>query len=549
MRLRVYFRVLAAGYVMAREGLLGIAETFDNLPALARAGLALARLVERRRVRQRKYGDRLTSAIFRLGPSYVKLGQFLATRADVVGEEIASELSRLQDDLPAFSQKMAIHEIERQLGGCFSDHFTQMDLPVAAASIAQVHRAEIARDPGTALHGPSSEGSGPDSREEGSPDSREEGTRPSHRPVAVKILRPGVATRFRRDLEGFYLVAGLIERFQPAARRLRPRAVVETLERSVALEMDFRMEAAALSETAENVKNDHGFRVPEVIWTHTSRTLLTMEWIEGVKISDRARLMEDGHDLPLLARRLIQEFLRQAVRDGFFHADMHQGNLFVEPDGTIVAVDYGITGRLDSAERGFLARILFGFITRDYHSVARVHFDAGYVPRSQDVDVFAQAIRAIGEPIHGQDASRISMARLLSQLFDVTALFEMETQTRLIMLQKNMVVVEGVARSLDPNLDIWSAAEPVMREWMERRLGARGRAEETRDMLTSVMRAARELPGMVERVHSILADLETHSRARPGRWRGPYGGPHRGAAKTVFFVLAAAVLAAVLILP
>jgi ubiquinone biosynthesis protein len=250
--------------------------------------------------------------------------------------------------------------------------------------------------------------------------------------------------------------------------------VTRTLEQTTKIEMDLRLEAAALSEIAENTAADPGFRVPSVDWERTGRDVLTMEWIDGVKMSDVEGLREAGHDLERLAANLIQSFLRHTLRDGFFHADMHPGNLFVEADGTIVAVDLGITGRLGKKERRFLAEILYGFITRDYRRVAEVHFEAGYVPRIHNVAAFAQAIRAIGEPIHGQPAETISMARLLTLLFEVTELFDMMTRPELLMLQKTMVVVEGVARTLDPAFNMWKTAEPVVGAWIRDNLGPRG---------------------------------------------------------------------------
>jgi ubiquinone biosynthesis protein len=285
-------------------------------------------------------------------------------------------------------------------------------------------------------------------------------------------------------------------------------AVVDTLARSVELEMDFRLEAAALSEMGENTADDPGFRVPEVNWPRTAKCVLTMEWISGRKLSDVAGIEADGHDLPAIGATVIQSFLRHAVRDGFFHADMHQGNLFLEPDGTLVAVDFGITGRLGRAERRFLAEILFGFITRDYRRVAEVHFEAGYVPADQDVEVFAQAIRAIGEPIHGHDASEISMARLLTQLLEVTELVNMRTQTQLIMLQKTMVVVEGVARTLNPHLDMWRTAEPVVRQWIERNLGPAARLQDAAGGLGALGRLAADLPLMAERAQRLSGEIE-----------------------------------------
>ncbi|SHO65165.1 2-octaprenylphenol hydroxylase [Pseudoxanthobacter soli DSM 19599] len=470
------FRLTRAGFVLAREGVFSLVPPVD-LPPAARFGLRMARLIERGDARYSLAASRLTQAFNRLGPSYVKLGQFLATRPDVVGKEAAAELSLLQDKVPPVDDASARRAVEEALGGPIESRFLSFGPALAAASIAQVHKATVL---------------GPNGEEQS---------------VAVKVLRPGVAVRFARDLESFYMVARLAERFLAPARRLRPVAIVDTLARSVTLEMDLRLEAAALSEMAENTEADEGFRVPTVDWMRTAKTVLTMEWIDGIKLSETARIDDLGIDRVKLAATILQSFLRHAVRDGFFHADMHQGNLLVEADGTLVALDFGITGRLNEAERRFLAEILYGFIRRDYRRVAEVHFEAGYVPAGQDVDVFAQALRAIGEPIRGHNASEISMARLLTQLFEVTEMFAMTTQPRLIMLQKTMVVVEGVARSLDPELDMWRTSEPVVSDWIARRLGPAGRLQAAGEGFGALARLVADLPVLADRTERLSASM------------------------------------------
>jgi ubiquinone biosynthesis protein len=386
---------------------------------------------------------RLSQALTSLGPSYIKLGQFLATRDDIIGRELARDLSTLQDRLPPFSQSEAVKAVETELEAPIDKAFAEFGPPVAAASIAQVHKAKVKTPDGTL------------------------------KPVAVKVLRPGIEQRFQKDLDSYFFAARMIERFHAPSRRLRPIAVVGTLAKSVAIEMDLRMEAAAISEMADNSKDDEGFRVPKVDWTRSARRVLTLEWIDGIPIADHDKLRAAGHDLKALGTRLLQTFLGHAMRDGFFHADLHPGNLFVDKDGNIVAVDFGIMGRLSLKERRFLAEILYGFITRNYTRVAEVHFEAGYVPRKHSVAQFAQALRAIGEPIMDRPASDISMAQLLGQLFQYTQVFDMQTRPELILLQKTMVVVEGVGRSLDPDLNIWVVAEPVVKEWLESQRGVR----------------------------------------------------------------------------
>ena len=435
-------RLARAGYVFAREGVFGFADP-SAMPPQAQFAVRMARLIERRGAAS---SGKLSRALTRLGPTYVKLGQFLATRPDVVGVAMARDLENLQDRLPPFPQTQAEAVVADAFGKPVTQVFASFGEPVAAASIAQVHRADIEKD----------------------------GIRKT---VAVKVLRPGVGGRFRRDLGDFMFAARQMEAVSAEARRLRPIEIVDTLARSVAMEMDLRLEAAALSEMAENTRDDPDFRVPTVDWDRTSHHVLTMEWIDGIALNDRVKLEAAQIDLPDLGRKVIQNFLRHALRDGFFHADMHPGNLFVDDSGRLVAVDFGIMGRLGPKERRFLAEILLGFITRDYRRVAEVHFEAGYVPAHHSVENFAQAIRAIGEPIHNRAADEISMAKLLSLLLEVTGLFDMRTRPELIMLQKTMVVVEGVARGFDPKLDIWTTADPVVREWIERNLGPVGQIE------------------------------------------------------------------------
>ncbi len=469
-------RLAGAGFVLAREGAFA-GVPLDEVPAgPPRVMLRLSRLIERRK-KTDAVAERLTTALNRLGPSYIKLGQFLATRPDLVGAEVALTLGKLRDEIEPFPEAEARETIEKALGRPVESLFASFSPPVAAASISQVHKATIDTEDGP-------------------------------RAVAVKVLRPGIRSRFRRDLDTFYAGARTLERLDPKARRLRPVAVVDTLARSVTIEMDLRLEAAALSEMAEATASDPGFRVPTVLWERTARDVLTLEWIDGIKLSNIAALEAAGHDLPALAETLMQSFLRHALRDGFFHADMHQGNLFVDAEGDIVAVDFGIMGRLSRAERRFLAEILYGFIRRDYRRVAEVHFEAGYVPGGHSIDDFAQALRAIGEPIHGQRARDISMARLLSLLFEVTELFDMQTRPELIMVQKTMVVVEGVSRSLDPDFDMWRASEPVVRDWIERFLGPIGQIERVAEGMGAFGRLAAELPRLAERTERLSAEMD-----------------------------------------
>ncbi|WEX09388.1 2-polyprenylphenol 6-hydroxylase [Chelativorans sp. AA-79] len=471
-----YVRLFRAGWILVREGVVA-ALPGDQLTGMPLLGWRIAKLFSRPRSTERDRPERLAIAVDRLGPSYVKLGQFLATRPDVVGNQMARDLATLQDRMETFPQEQAHAAVEASLGAPVEKLFRDFGAPVAAASIAQVHPAKILREG-------------------------------EIQKVAVKVIRPGVRRRFYNDLESFFMAAHLQERLIASARRLRPVQVTQTLAQTTKIEMDLRLEAAAISEIHENTKDDPGFRVPWVDWQRTGRDVLTLEWIDGIKMSDIEGLRAAGHDLEQLATMLIQSFLRHTLRDGFFHADMHPGNLFVEADGTIVAVDFGIVGRIGRKERRFLAEILYGFITRDFRRVAEVHFEAGYVPGHHDVAAFAQALRAIGEPIHGQPAETISMARLLTLLFEVTELFDMQTRPELLLLQKTMVVVEGVSRTLDPHFNMWRASEPVVSDWIKKNLGPQGLLMDAREGVNALMMLARQAPELAARAERLVREVD-----------------------------------------
>jgi ubiquinone biosynthesis protein len=407
----------------------------------------------------------ITRAITALGPAYIKFGQILSTRADVVGAELADQLRMLQDRLPPFPTPIAKEIVEAELRQPVDALFSEFSEPVAAASIAQVHRARI----------------------------RETGQE-----VAVKVLRPGIGAAFRRDIDAFHFAASIIEALSPGSRRLRPRDVVSHFESVVTGEQDMRLEAAAASEFAENTREDANFQIPAPHWHLSGRRVLTADWAEGLPMGDPQALIAAGHDVTHIATRVIQLFLQHALRDGFFHGDMHHGNLKVARNGDVIAYDFGIMGEIDEYTRRVYAEILMGFIQRDYRRVARVHFEAGYVPRDRDEAQFARALRAVGEPIFGADASRISMANLLAYLFEVTERFGMRTQTQLILLQRTMVVVEGVARSVDPQLNIWEAARPVVSDYIKSNLGPRALAGDMAKVAQTVGRFGPLLPRIVE---------------------------------------------------
>ncbi len=424
-------------------------------------------------------------ALTALGPAYIKLGQVLSTRPDVVGNEMATELRVLQDKLPPFSTETAKAEIEAELGVDVTTAFSEFSEPVAAASIAQVHRARLA-------------------------ETGEE--------VAVKVLRPGIERAFRKDVDAFYFAASAIEFLSPASRRLRPSDVIEHFDGIVTGELDLRLESASASEFAANTAQDTGFQVPQVKWEYSARRVMTLDWAEGASLGDNDALDAAGHDRHALGARVLGLFLNHALRDGYFHGDMHQGNLKVAANGDIIAYDFGIMGHIDEYTRRVYAEILYGFINRDYQRVAEVHFEAGYVPADQDVDAFARALRAVGEPIFGMDATRISMGRLLNYLFEVTERFGMETRTELILLQRTMVVVEGVARSLDPRVNIWDVAEPVVADYIRGSIGPRAVLSDLAKTVRVMSRFGPRLPGIVEAALIRQAEPRPEPASRNALW-------------------------------
>lgn len=472
---RNFLRLTQIAWTLARHDALFLLE------GMGLGGLVIfARPVRRRGAMPQRPGERLASAFHALGPSFIKLGQALSTRADLAGEEIARDLSTLQDRLPPFpgseARALIVRELEAPIEALYGD-FT--DAPVAAASIAQVHYAVTT----------------------------------GGAEVAVKVLRPGIAQAFARDLELFRWLAALIERTQPQLRRLKPVAVVETFAEAVRLEMDLRFEAAAASELRQNLRDDPDFRVPAIDWRRTSRHVLTIERVSGIPIDERDTLLAAGHDPRAILEKAARAFFKQVFRDGFFHADLHPGNLFVAADGVIVAVDFGIMGRLDRKTRFYLADMLMGFLSGDYHKVAEVHLAAGYVPRHHSLEAFAQACRSIGEPILGRPLHEISLARLLAQLFEVTEQFDMETQPQLLLLQKTMLIAEGVGRRLDPTVNMWALARPLIEQWIRENRGPEARIV---DFATDVAAGLERLPMLLRDLEAVAAAAVEESRVRRG---------------------------------
>ena len=383
-------------------------------------------------VKKNKNTD-LSKTLKKLGPTWNKLGQFLSTRPDIIGKDLSDKLKKLQDKVEPFTITKAKEILQEEFKEDYEDIFIEIMPSEAAASIAQVHKGKVKLNN-------------------------------KKYDVAIKILRPNIEREIKKDLRNFFVTAKIMERFSKEAKRLRLVEVIKTLAESLSMEIDLRLEAAAQSEIRENVINDDYFSVPDVYWDLTRKNILISDWVDAIPAKDMNKITEEGFNKKKIGKNILKTFLTTAIRDGLFHADMHQGNLFIEKEEKIIAVDFGIVGHLDFESKQYLNNILLGFINRDYDKIANVHFEAGYVPETEDKKKFAQALRSIGEPIQGKEASDISIGNLLTQLFEITNQFNMKTQPQLLLLQKTMVVVEGVAREYDPNLNIWTESEPILNE-------------------------------------------------------------------------------------
>jgi len=418
-------------------------------------------------------GGKLCVALQEMGTTFIKLGQFLATRPDIIGEEMSKDLEKLQDKVPAFDIYEAKKIIKKEIGEKQFNNIIEISEPIAAASIAQVHIAKIKNEN-------------------------------QENQVAVKILRPDIEKLFNEELDALMLFAYIVENTISKAKRLKLVEVVHLLREITNIEMDLRFEAAAANELYENTLHDRGFNVPKIYWNYTTKKILTLDKVEGISIREHDKLKDIGVDLKKLAENLIQHFLKQAVRDGFFHGDMHQGNLFVDNKGNIIPVDFGIMGRLDKNNRKFLAEILYGFIKRDYVKVAEVHFQAGLVPQDASRDEFAQALRSVGEPIFGQTIKDISGGNLLAQLFEITEKFNMATQPSLLLLQKNMVVVEGVARKLFPETNIWEVSRPVLENWLKNIKSPKSTIDTAFKTSAEIIKKIPDFPALMDRADYAL---------------------------------------------
>jgi ubiquinone biosynthesis protein len=421
----------------------------------------------------KKPGEKLCDALEGMGTTFIKLGQFLATRPDIIGEELANDLVKLQDKLPAFSTYESKRIIRKEIGENLFENIKNLSEPIAAASIAQVHIATIKNEN-------------------------------QNKEVAIKILRPDIEKLFNEELDALMFFAYIIENTVTRTKRLKLVEVVHLLKEITNIEMDLRFEAAAANELYENTKNDDGFNVPKIYWNYTSKKILTLDKVDGISIREHKELENSGVNLKNLAENLIQHFLKQAVRDGFFHGDMHQGNLFVDKQGNIIPVDFGIMGRLDKNNRKYLAEILYGFIQRDYVKVAEVHFQAGLVPQDASKEEFAQALRSVGEPIFGQSIKDISGGNLLAQLFEITEKFNMPTQTPLLLLQKTMVTVEGVARKLYPSTNIWEVSRPILENWIQNLKGPKNSINEAINTSAEILKRIPNFPNFMDKANYAL---------------------------------------------
>ena len=471
-RLFILFKL---GRKLAKSDALKIATKFNEPPFAVKILIKIIgfSLKNEKQVNQTENeNQRFSNSLQSMGTTFIKLGQFLATRPDIIGDELSKQLETLQDKLPPFSLSEAREKIKKDLGNEMFNSIINLSEPIAAASIAQVHRAQI----------------------------NESGV---IKDVAIKILRPNIKKIFNEEIDALILLAFLIESFIKKTKRLKLVEVFYLLKEITNLEMDLRFEAAAANEYAENTKNDSGFSVPKIYWNFTSENVMTLDWIDGISIRENEKLINKNIDTKKIASDLIQHFLRHAIRDGFFHADMHQGNIFVDNSGQIVPIDFGIMGRLDKLSQRFLAEILFGFIKRDYKKVAEVHLAAGLVPKEVPVNDLAQALRSIGEPIFGQSVKDISGGKLLKQLFDVTEKFNMQTQPQLLMLQKTMVVVEGVARKLNPETNIWETSKPVLEKWLT----------ETKDPISSINETLKDSVDAIKKLPNLPEIMDKANQA------------------------------------
>ena len=495
-RLSTFFRMLRTGWVLARHDALVPSEYAGDVPLPVRLLGSLSRLFAIRG-RAENPGERFATALEKLGPAYIKFGQILSTRGDMLDPVFVKGLARLKDNVPAFPMNKAEAMLKTEWGTPWQDKLTSLSEPIAAASVAQVHKAVLK----------------------------------TGETVAVKILRPNIHTRMRNDMDVLHMVAGMAEFFVPDSKRLGPKKFVQTADRAVMLELDLRLEAAACSELSEPAYDTGLYEVPDIHWDLGGKNVMVTQWIDGMALSDEAILALPQTERSELSRKIMQSFLACSFDYGVFHADMHEGNMIIGDDGTLWLIDFGILGRLSPEEQRFHAEILYGFLVRDYQRIAEVHFEAGYVPTHHSIEDFASALRSVGEPIFGQTAENVSMTKVLLQLFEITDIFDMPMQPQLIMLQKTMMQTEGVCRRLDPNFDMWEISRPVVENSMRRELGLEGRFNDLVSGLDKARRTLERLPDATENIAALAkawadgdVDLSTGQapapeQVNPARWK------------------------------
>ena len=469
------FQLFRIARKLASSGAVDTVNEIYSVPLVIKLFFDLLSIGSKKKLinRSKNPGEKLCDALEGMGTTFIKLGQFLATRPDIIGENLANNLVKLQDKLPPFELHESKKILKKEIGENLYQNIVSLSEPIAAASIAQVHIAKINIDN----------------------DEKE---------VAIKILRPDIEKQFNEELDALMLFAYIVESLFSKTKRLKLIEVVHLLREITNIEMDLRFEAAAANELYENTKNDTGFNVPKIYWNYTSRKVLTLDKVDGISIREQELIKESGIDLKMLSENLIQHFLKQAVRDGFFHGDMHQGNLFVDQKGNIIPVDFGIMGRLDKNNRKYLAEILYGFIKRDYLKVAEVHFEAGLIPQDASKEEFAQALRSVGEPIFGQSIKDISGGNLLAQLFEITEKFNMPTQTPLLLLQKTMVTVEGVARKLYPETNIWEISRPVLEDWIKSVKSPKATIDKAINTSSEILKRIPDFPNFMDKANYAL---------------------------------------------
>ena len=504
MNLRVLARLVQIQRVLLRHGLDDfVRATHLYRPLRFLFYLSPGMWFERRR--QASRGERLRVALQELGPIFVKFGQAVSTRRDLLPPDIADELAKLQDRVPPFPGSVARAIVESAYGRPVADVFADFDeTPLAAASIAQVHVARLRDGVNSARAG---ETSAPVS-------SKKPGQTPAGREVIVKVLRPGMRELIERDLEVLYALADLAERYWSESRRLRPREIVAEYEKTILDELDLMREAANASQLKRNFAGSDLLYVPDVYWDYCRLNVMVMERIRGVPISDMARLRAAGTDIGLLAENGVRIFFTQVFRHNFFHADMHPGNIFVIIDDPghprYAAVDFGIVGTLDPRDQHYLAENFLAVFDRDYRRVAVLHLESGWVPAGTRIDEMESAVRTVCEPIFDRPLADISFGQILLRLFEISRRFNMQIQPQLILLQKTLLNVEGLGRDLYPQLDVWRTASPILREWMRERASPRQVLKTLRQQAPELMEALRALPSLVK---------TTVERARGGNLR------------------------------